>query len=263
MARSLMTVDRHQTLICGHALFRGESAELIDAIARLREEPTAQLVVTPNVDQVLLAGHDPAAADAFGDAALLLADGAPLVGLARLLGDTRVRRHTGADLIQLAAREAASRGWRIAIVGGEPSVARMAAARLSDQNPGAALIAVPTPRLSGVRDSAGAALVEELRRLQPDIVFLCFGFPRQEAWWAHWRSGLPAAVYVGAGAAVDFAAGTKTRAPRFAQRLGIEWMWRLAQEPRRLTGRYLVRGPRFAGTVIRSLLHGRKREVAR
>ena len=262
MRGSLMTVDEAETRICGHALFRGESADLIDAIARLVEEPTPQLVVTPNVDQVLLVGHDPVAADAFGDAALLLADGAPLVGLARLLGDARLRRHTGADLIQLTAREAPAHGWSIAIVGGAPAVARMAAARLGRDNPGVAVTAVETPRLSGAGDEASAKLVDELHRIRPDIVFLCFGFPRQEAWWAHWRSRLPAAVYVGAGAAVDFAAGTKARAPRVAQRLGVEWMWRLAQEPRRLGSRYLVRGPRFAGTVIRSVLHARKRQVA-
>jgi glycosyltransferase involved in cell wall biosynthesis len=105
--------------------------------------------------------------------------------------------------------------------------------------------------------------VARLRSLRPDIVFLCLGFPLQEAWWAHWRDRLPAAVYVGAGAAVDFAAGVRSRAPRAVQRLGMEWCWRLAQEPRRLAHRYLVRGPRFLVVAARSLRHGWRERTRR
>ncbi|MDN5573728.1 MAG: WecB/TagA/CpsF family glycosyltransferase, partial [Micrococcales bacterium] len=98
-----------------------------------------------------------------------------------------------------------------------------------------------------------------LAQLDPSLVYLCLGSPKQEAWFEHWRRELPAAVYVGAGAAVDFAAGARRRAPRALQMIGGEWTWRLVQEPRRMAGRYLGRGPRFLGVIARSVLRDRLR----
>ncbi|MDN4616088.1 WecB/TagA/CpsF family glycosyltransferase [Leifsonia sp. F6_8S_P_1B] len=255
MARLLLTVDPDGTRLGGHPVFRGDEDALLTALHDLHAEESPRLVVTPNVDQVLRAADDPAAADAFSDASLLLADGAPLVALARLLGDDALRRHTGADLLDRVAAEAARSGWSVAIVGGRPEVARAAAGRLRESHPSAKVDAVETPELRSADDPAGAATVERLRSLHPDIVFLCLGFPLQEAWWSYWRDRLPAAVYVGAGAAVDFAAGARSRAPLTVQRLGLEWCWRLAQEPRRLAHRYLVRGPRFLAVASESLRH--------
>ncbi len=259
-AAPIMTVDAAATRIAGHSLFRGGTADLVRTVATLIDSPSSHLIVTPNVDQVLLAAQDPVAAQAFADASVLLADGAPLIGLARLLGDRDIQRHTGADLIQLATAEAATRGWRIAIVGGAPAVSRAAAECLRAEHPGADVRAIDTPELTDAEDPAGAAVVDSITRMRPHLVFLCLGFPLQERWWAHWGRLLPAALYVGAGAAVDFAAGAKARAPLAIQRCGLEWLWRLAQEPRRLAHRYLIRGPRFAATIVRSLVHaGRTR----
>jgi N-acetylglucosaminyldiphosphoundecaprenol N-acetyl-beta-D-mannosaminyltransferase len=263
MARLLLTVDDEGTRVGGHALFRGGDAALLASLRALRGDGVPRLVVTPNVDQVLRAASDPVAARAFSDASVLLADGAPLVALARALGDGELRRHTGADLLDRLTAEAASTGWRVAIVGGRPEVARAAARRLREAHPGAAVHAVETPALASADDPAGEATVERLRGLRPDVVFLCLGFPLQEAWWSHWRDHLPGAVYVGAGAAVDFAAGARSRAPQAVQRLGLEWCWRLAQEPRRLAYRYLVRGPRFLAVAARSLRHSRHARRAR
>lgn len=256
MTSLLLTVDDEATRIGGHTVFRGGNAALLTSVRALLADGVPRLVVTPNVDQVLRAATDPAAARAFAEASLLLADGAPLVALARALGDGELRRHTGADLLERLAAEAGRSGWRLAIVGGRPEVARAAARRLRDAHPAAEVHAVEIPELASSDDPAGEPAVARLLSLRPDIVFLCLGFPLQESWWAHWRERLPAAVYVGAGAAVDFAAGVRSRAPRAVQRLGMEWCWRLAQEPRRLAHRYLVRGPRFVLVVARSLRHG-------
>lgn len=113
-------------------------------------------------------------------------------------------------------------------------------------------------RLSDVDDPASLEVVEALASLEPDLVFVCLGSPKQDVWVSRWRAKLPPAVYIGAGAAVDFVAGTKRRAPRALQRLGLEWAFRLAQEPRRLARRYLVRGPAFAMVAVRSLIAARR-----
>ena len=110
-----------------------------------------------------------------------------------------------------------------------------------------------------VDDPLSQEVIDRLAQLDPSLVYLCLGSPKQEAWFEHWRRELPAAVYVGAGAAVDFAAGARRRAPRALQMIGGEWTWRLVQEPRRMAGRYLGRGPRFLGVIARSVLRDRLR----
>ena len=100
-------------------------------------------------------------------------------------------------------------------------------------------------------------MIAQLRDVAPDIVFVCLGAPKQELWYLQWRDQLPPAVYIGAGAAVDFAADRVRRAPKLVQRIGAEWVWRLAQEPRRLAGRYLGKGPAFLFVIGRSLARRR------
>ncbi len=96
-----------------------------------------------------------------------------------------------------------------------------------------------------------------LRDRAAEVTFICLGSPKQELWFLENRHELPPGIYVGAGAAIDFAGGAKKRAPVLAQRIGMEWVWRLAQEPRRLARRYLVDGPKFIFVVVRSVVRRR------
>lgn len=254
----VLAVRGDETLLAGRPLFRGSTDALLDGLHRMVTSGGRHLVMTPNVDQVLSLRSDPATRDAMSSASMLLADGAPLIGLARLLGDRGIRRHTGADLIGAAVGRAAVHGWTVAIAGGDSAVAADAAARLAAEHPGAVVESVPFPHITGPTDPAGAEVVDRLTALRPQLVFVCLGSPKQEAWFLHWRERLPAAVYVGAGAAVEFAAGTRSRAPRAVQAVGAEWLWRLAQEPRRLARRYLLKGPGFIGVVGASLVGARR-----
>ncbi len=250
----VVTVDRaRRAHLAGRPLVVGTMPELLDLLEGLL--PTHELLtaVTPNTDFTVLMGSDDRMADAVQEADLLLADGAPLVWLARLLGARGLHRLTGADLLPDTCARAARTGWRVVLTGGRDGVAELAAQHLREQT-GADVLALPFPLLDGPDDPAGRSVVDALREVQPDIVFVCLGAPKQEAWVSRWRAELPPAVYVGAGAAVDFAAGLRTRAPRPMQTLGGEWLYRLAQEPRRLARRYLLRGPLFLTVVGRSLL---------
>ncbi|MHA7287358.1 WecB/TagA/CpsF family glycosyltransferase [Arthrobacter sp. MDT3-44] len=233
-------------------LFQGSSEELLARIGELIAAGKPALVVTPNVDQVLDLRTSPALRYAYHSADVRLVDGAPLVALGRALG-VRVERHTGADLLPLTARHGAQAGWRIAILGGRADAAADAVRTLEEKYPGCTVQAVPFPFVNNVDNPACRTAVTELTRARPDLVFLCLGSPKQESFFRHWRESLPPAVYIGAGAAVDFAAGTKSRAPRVVQRLGLEWTWRLGQEPRRLARRYLVKGPGFLRTATLSI----------
>lgn len=260
----VVTVDHtRRALLAGRPLVTGTMADLLDHLEQTLPADAPLTAVTPNTDFAVLMGTDERMARAVHDADLLLADGAPIVWLARLLGARDLHRLTGADLLPETCARAARTGWRVVLTGGRDGVAELAAAHLREQS-GADVVAVPFPLLDGPEDPAGRTVVEALRDARPDVVFVCLGAPKQEAWVERWRDELPPALYVGAGAAVDFAAGLRSRAPRPLQAIGAEWLYRLAQEPTRLAGRYLVRGPMFLGVVGRSLaLAARARPVAR
>lgn len=240
-------------------LTSGPFKDVTAALERLVEAGGAELVVTVNVDQILSLRAHPRLAEAYATAALRLIDGMPIVYLARLLGAENVHRHTGADLLPRCAALAQQHGWRIVIAGGADDVGRQAAARLRIDYPGAEIEHVSFPMVRSVDDPATHRVLTDLHRLDPDLVFLCLGSPKQEDWFLQWRHDLPGAVYIGTGAAVDFAAGAKVRAPSWIQSSGLEWVWRLVQEPRRLAYRYLVRGPGFLQVVVRSWANGRNR----
>lgn len=237
-----------------HRLFQGDAQALVAQIGVLSKDDDVHLVVTPNVDQVLSMPSSPMEDSVMDNASLLIIDGAPILALARVLGAKNAFRNTGADLLPLVAEASADHGWKVAILGGPEEVGLEAATKLSGQYPGATVNHVAFPFVEAGDLRGARAVVDSLSEMDPDIVFVCLGSPKQERWVQEHREDLPSAVYIGAGAAVDFAAGAKTRAPRVVQKCGLEWAWRLVQEPRRLARRYLVRGPLFIGVVFRSLL---------
>lgn len=246
--------DEANVRLAGRQVYTGDLNGLIEEIARLRTFRRPTLLVTSNVDQLLDLEDSDASLAAYQAADLVVLDGMPLVFLARTLGAPEVSRHTGADLLPQITAVSAERKWKIAILGGGAGVADQAAERLQEEYPGSSVSTVYFPMVTWVGAPEASMVIAELTNLDPDIVFVCLGAPKQEQWYLQWRGELPPAVYIGAGAAVDFAAGVHKRAPGMAQRLGFEWLWRVAQEPKRLAARYLVKGPRFLLIVLRSWL---------
>lgn len=239
-------------------LFTEDFAALLTRFEQFLATEHPALVVTTNANQVVDLSRRADSRAAYDVADLIVIDGMPLVFLAKALGATDVHRHAGADLLPQITAASVHRGWRVAIVGGRDGVAQRAAEALRATNPGVELAPVEFPMLTSTADPASDAPINVLTALRPDVVFLCLGAPKQELWFRHWRQHLPPAVYIGAGAAVDFAAEEVRRAPGFVQRIGAEWLWRLAQEPRRLARRYLLEGPRFLGVIVRSWRHRRE-----
>lgn len=251
----VLSVDDDKSVrLAGREIFTGSHEELLERIDGMRQHRRPSLIVTSNVDQLIDLEESNASLAAYRAADLVVLDGMPLVFLARSLGADEVHRHTGADLLPLLTEVSAEREWRICIIGGGPGVAEVAAERLQERYPGSSVTTVPFPMVSWVGAPEARMVITELTAAKPDIVFVCLGAPKQEQWFVQWRGELPPAVYIGAGAAVDFAAGVHQRAPRLAQQLGAEWLWRVAQEPQRLAARYLVKGPRFLLIVLRSWL---------
>ena len=228
--------------LAGFPLFVADDDQLLQEIDTLVISGHRSLIVTANVDQAIDLGRNVDLWNAYKDASIRTLDGMPLVWISRLLGARGVNRQTGADLLTKCVFASFERGWKIAIVGGEPPVNAAAVEKLRSDYPLADIVGIDIPYSQNFQTAEMQNVLNELSDAEPDVVFICLGSPKQERFVMELRSQLPPAVYVGAGAAVDFAAGVRRRAPRLVQLAGLEWTWRLLQEPRRLGHRYLIKG---------------------
>ncbi len=216
--------------------------EAITRIAELVEARQGGYVVTPNVDHVVLAERGPELARAYDEASLSLVDGVPLLWLARLFGRPLPAKVSGSDLVRPLMRRAAQDGWRVYFLGGQPGVGVRAKARLQVESPGLNVVGVDAPPFGFEREAASKqAALDRLVAAAPDVVLMALGCPKQELLMRDWRAAMAPAVALGVGASLDFIAGTQRRAPAVLSRLGLEWAFRLAQDPRRMASRYLVR----------------------
>jgi N-acetylglucosaminyldiphosphoundecaprenol N-acetyl-beta-D-mannosaminyltransferase len=188
-------------------------------------------------------------------------DGMPLVWMARLLGVRGGDRVPGPDLMLAVMDRGRGSGTRHYLYGGAPGVAEGLEQRLTARLPGLNVVGAWSPPF---RPPTTAELDADLARIQaasPDFVWVGLGAPKQEYWVEEARRRLRVAGILAVGAAFDFHSGAKRRAPRWMQRTGTEWLFRLASEPRRLWRRYLVTNTRFvalaAAEVLRGALGGR------
>jgi N-acetylglucosaminyldiphosphoundecaprenol N-acetyl-beta-D-mannosaminyltransferase len=216
-----------------------------DALAVVRdwmlEDQPCRYVVTPNVDHIVMLQSNSAMQAAYRNAALVVADGWPLVAASRLLSRPLPERVAGSDLVPgLLSTGQSIPGFRVFLLGAAPGVGEKAAERIHSQWPGVTVSGVCSPPQGFERDSAECArLVEAINAVSPHLVVVSLGAAKQEIWLDRHAPALNARVAIGAGATIDFIAGVQRRAPRLVQRLRMEWLFRMALEPRRLAGRYL------------------------
>lgn len=195
-------------------------------------------VVTANLDFCIQALEDIELRRILFDAHLVLCDGTPLVWASRLFGNPLPERVAGADLVPMLIHRAAEKGYRVFFLGGSAQVAEQAVRRLQTQHPDLVIAGHYSPPFRPLLDMNHDQISERIRAAQPDLLFVSFGCPKAEKWMTmHYRAlGVP--VCIGVGATIDFLAGRVRRAPAWMQRIGAEWLYRLAQEPRRLWSRY-------------------------
>lgn len=211
-------------------------------------------VFTPNVDHIVKAENDVRFRMAYERAALVLVDGTPVLWASRLLGTPLPEKVSGSDLVLPLARLAGLRKWRVYLMGGRPGTAAKAATRLREEF-GVNVVGIDAPAVSESGESADEREVwSRIREARPDLVLVALGSPKQELWIERAKDALGAAVAIAVGASLEFVSGRIRRAPRLVSRLGFEWLYRLAQEPRRLWYRYLIRDPRFFLIAARTRL---------
>jgi N-acetylglucosaminyldiphosphoundecaprenol N-acetyl-beta-D-mannosaminyltransferase len=195
---------------------------------------------------------------------LVVADGMPLVWAGELQGSPLPGRVAGSSLIVSLTAAAADSGASIFLLGGNPGTADAAVAELSRLTPQICLAGTLCPPFGFDGDPAWLDRIEhELRETHPDIVYVGLGFPKQERLIFELRERLPSMWFVSCGVSFSFVAGEITRAPLMMQRLGLEWLHRMAQEPRRLYRRYLLQGIPFLVPLMSSAVVFRLRHCAR
>jgi len=225
-------------------LTRGETvARIFSDLARGR----GGWLLTANVDYVHQYATDPALRRLYARTDLTVADGVPLLWAARLAGHPLPDRVAGSDLIWLLAERAAQEGRSLYLLGGAPGAAEGAAERLRERFPALVIAGLSSPRVSREPQPAEIAEIRKtLERAAPDLVLVGLGAPKEGRVIDALRPAFPATWFAGVGISLSFAAGQVQRAPAWMHGLGVEWLHRLAQEPRRLLGRYLLRDLPFA-----------------
>ncbi len=236
-------------------------------IERLRAGKTTR-IATANLDFLALARRIPQLRHDLLTCDLVVADGAPVTWLAKLAGASGTGRIAGVDLVQaICAAAGRDGGLRVALYGSVEPVAAAAARYLEASFAAVTVTAQICPPFRCLTPAEHAADVARLRESNADVVLVALGCPAQERFAADVAALLPGKVWIGVGGSFDFFAGRRRRAPRMAQRLGLEWVVRLTQEPRRLAGRYLLRdAPEFVrlapGVLLERVAFGPRQAIA-
>jgi N-acetylglucosaminyldiphosphoundecaprenol N-acetyl-beta-D-mannosaminyltransferase len=235
--------------------YRG-AIEAMDDMVERRERGYVCAVAV----HALTVGHDdPEMGDALRGASLVLPDGMPVVWAANLLGAKLDDRVYGPELMLRYNDRCAERGHRVWLYGGrdQGSLVQLAL-NLRKRHPGINIVGGYSPPFRAMTAQEEDSLIEQINEARPDVLWVGIGVPKQEKWMARMRERLEVPVMCAVGAAFDFHAGRISQAPSWMQERGLEWIYRIAQEPRRLLPRYLYFNPRFVLAFARQYLSGRK-----
>ncbi len=222
-----------------------------DAIALLGEwacERKGRYVTACPVYTLMLAKDQPNVRAALENADMVTADGMPLVWVQRRRGFPDAQRVYGPDIMLALCAETAKRGTRHYFLGGAPGVAAALAETLQNRFPGLQVAGTLAPAVESGR--IDEAVIAQICAAAPDVLWIGLGSPKQDLWMAAHRDRLPC-LMIGVGAAFDFLTKRKRQAPPILRRAGLEWAFRLVQEPRRLWRRYVIYNPRFVLGLLR------------
>jgi N-acetylglucosaminyldiphosphoundecaprenol N-acetyl-beta-D-mannosaminyltransferase len=226
-------------------------AQVVQRIMSDLERGRGGWVVTPNVDQLRILSERVELREMIDEVDLMIADGMPLVWASRIQGTPLPARVAGASLILGLTQAAARTGASIFLLGGSPGAAEAAAVVMQRDNPALKVAGISCPPMGFDQDPvAMGELRAALTLARPDIVYVCLGFPKQELVARELRATLPQSWFLGLGGSLSMVAGDVSRAPIWMQDVGLEWLWRLLKEPRRLFERYIVHDLPFAARLL-------------
>jgi N-acetylglucosaminyldiphosphoundecaprenol N-acetyl-beta-D-mannosaminyltransferase len=241
--------------VLGCPIDRLDMAETVDTVERAIASRTFTQHMAINAAKLVTMHDDPKLREIIDGCELVNADGQAVVWASRLLGDPLPERVAGIDLMDELLALAERRGYRVYFLGARAEVLESAVARLLERYPG---LQVAGARDGYFTDDEEAGVAEAVRATEPDMLFVAMSSPRKEYFLGSHGRRIGAPFVMGVGGSIDVVAGVTRRAPLRWQRLGLEWAYRLLQEPRRMFKRYAVTNTRFAALVGREMLTGRR-----
>jgi N-acetylglucosaminyldiphosphoundecaprenol N-acetyl-beta-D-mannosaminyltransferase len=248
LSASPTVIDRVNILGVGAMpLDLGKAAETLE---RWRTERQRKYVCLISVHGLVIAQRDPAIRSALNRCGIAAEDGMPLVWWSRIAGFAQARRVCGSDLLDTVCAYGLPRSYRHYFYGASPQVVELLAERLSRRHPGLIVAGYRSPPFRPPTADEEAEDIAAINEARPDFVWIGLGMPKQEKWMVEHLGKIDATALIGVGAAFDFHAGTKSRAPIWMQRSGLEWLFRLMTEPRRLAHRYLIDNALFVGYTL-------------
>jgi N-acetylglucosaminyldiphosphoundecaprenol N-acetyl-beta-D-mannosaminyltransferase len=241
--------------VLGCTIDRLDMAATVAAVEQAIATRTFTQHMAINAAKLVTMHNDEKLREIIGGCELVNADGQAVVWASRLLGDPLPERVAGIDLMDELLAVAERRGYRVYFLGARAEVLERALERLRER--------YPALQIAGARDGyfgddEEAAVCDAIRATEPDMLFVAMSSPRKEYFLGSYGQAIGAPFVMGVGGSIDVVAGITRRAPERWQRLGLEWAYRLLQEPRRMFKRYAVTNTRFAALVARELLTGRR-----
>ncbi len=232
--------------------------DALQAIAHWVQNGEQQYICVTSVNGIMESQKNHALCAIHDNAGLVTPDGMPLVWLSRWHGYKDVSRVYGPDLMLAVCQESLMQGYRHFLYGGAEGIPELLAEQLQARFAGLDIVGMYSPPFRPLTAVEDAAIIAQIKQSGADIVWVGLSTPKQEKWMAEHVGKLDTAVLIGVGAAFDFHAGVKKQAPRWLQRSGMEWLFRLLTEPRRLWRRYLIYNPQFVALVLLQLLGWRQ-----
>ena len=246
-----MDIQRVNVLGVGISVLNLPSA--LAAIAEAVRTRRKGYICVRDAHGVMLAQKDPAFRRILNGAFLCTPDGMPMVWMGRMAGHAEMRRVYGPDLMLEVCAWSEKNACRHFFFGGVPGVAELLAQKLRAKFPRLAVAGTYTPPFRPLNAAEEKELAEMVRAAKPDILWVGLSTPKQEKFMVEFLPKLDVTLMIGVGAAFDFHAGRVRQAPRWMQRSGLEWLFRMASEPRRLGMRYLKNNPQFALKIAAQL----------
>lgn len=231
-----------------------QACEIVDGWVNDRKK--VYICVAP-VSTIVDCQSDPEYRKVLDNADMITPDGMPLVWVAKIMGDKNIARTYGPDLMLALCEKGQERGYKHYLYGGTESTCSLLKNVLKDKLSNINITGHYAPPFRPAHAQEEGAVIDEINRLAPDIFWVGLGSPKQDYWMCEHRQKLNVPVMIGVGAAFDFIAGVKKQAPRWMQRCGLEWFFRLCSEPRRLWKRYLVGNTRFIYLLIKHVMKGK------
>jgi len=226
------------SFILGLPFHQTTMAETLASCEFLIEKKQPAYIVTANADFVAQTHEDADLHLIVFHAERVVCDGMPLVWLSRLFGARLPERVAGSDMVFELFKLCQRRQWRIYFLGSDPATLKTATDYLTETYPGLKVAGSHSPPIAPVHEWANEEIIEDIRKTRPHLLLVAVGCPKQERWiYQHYQeSGVP--LSIGIGASLDFISGKQVRAPRWMQKTGMEWLWRIGTDPGRLAKRY-------------------------